>query len=55
MIVCRVITPAAILDTLAKYNIKATFFVVGDASGRKCTDIYQRIVNEGHTIAMAFI
>lgn len=42
---------AAILDTLAKYNIKATFFVVGDASGENA-QIYQRIVNEGHTIAM---
>ena len=42
---------AAILDTLAKYNTKATFFVVGDASGENA-QIYQRIVNEGHTIAM---
>ena len=42
---------AAILDTLAKYNTKATFFVVGDASGENA-QIYQRIVNERHTIAM---
>ena len=42
---------AAILDTLAKYNTKATFFFLGDASGENA-QIYQRIVNEGHTIAM---
>ncbi len=40
-----------ILDTLQKYNIKATFFVVGkrdDAS----KELYKRIVREGHTLAM---
>lgn len=42
---------SAILDTLAKCNVKATFFVVGDTSGENA-QIYQRIVNEGHTIAM---
>ncbi len=41
----------AILDALAQYNVKATFFVTGDDSG-KYDDIYCRIVNEGHTIAM---
>ncbi len=40
-----------ILDTLAKYNVKATFFVTADTSG-KYEDVYRRIVNEGHTIAM---
>ncbi len=41
----------AILDALAQYNVKATFFVTGDDSG-KYDDVYRRIVNEGHTIAM---
>ena len=40
-----------ILDTLAKYNVKATFFVTADTSG-KYEEVYRRIVNEGHTIAM---
>lgn len=39
-----------VLDVLKKYNIKATFFVIG-----KCVDHYPsiaaRIVNEGHVIA----
>ena len=40
-----------ILDILAKYKVKATFFVVGktDASSKK---IYKRIVDEGHTLGM---
>lgn len=40
-----------ILDILKKNHVKATFFVTGkeDASSRK---IYQRIVKEGHTLAM---
>ena len=40
-----------ILDILDDYNVKATFFVVGkedDASKA----VYQRIVNDGHTLAM---
>lgn len=38
-----------ILDFLKANNIKATFFVLGnEAQG----DIYRRIVNEGHTIAI---
>lgn len=41
----------AILDKLAEYNVKATFFVV-----MKTDDLsvarYKRIVNEGHTLAM---
>lgn len=41
----------AILDALAQYNVKATFFVVGDTSG-EYDDVYRRIVSEGHTIAM---
>jgi len=36
-----------ILDILKKYNIKATFFVNGNASKK---DLYKQIVNEGHTI-----
>lgn len=40
-----------ILDILAKYNIKATFFVIGktDDESKK---IYKRIVEEGHTLGM---
>lgn len=40
-----------ILDILAQYNVKATFFVTGkkDQDSKK---IYQRIVNEGHTLGM---
>ena len=41
----------AILDVLARYNLKATFFVVGDETGENDA-IYQRIVNEGHTLGM---
>lgn len=39
------------LDILKKNHVKATFFVTGkeDASSKK---IYQRIVKEGHTLAM---
>ena len=40
-----------ILDVLAQHNVKATFFVVGsEAEG--VSKVYQRIVNEGHTIGM---
>ena len=42
---------AAILDTLAKYNVKATFFVVGKTDDQP-KEMYQRIVNEGHTLGM---
>lgn len=37
-----------ILDILDEYNVKATFFVIGDESG-KAAQIYRRIVSEGHT------
>lgn len=40
-----------VLDTLKKYNIKATFFVVYK-DGRKERELYKRIVNEGHTIGV---
>jgi peptidoglycan/xylan/chitin deacetylase (PgdA/CDA1 family) len=36
-----------ILDILKQYNIKATFFVNGNASMK---NLYKRIVNEGHSI-----
>ena len=40
-----------ILDVLKQHNVKATFFVVGsEAEG--VSKVYQRIVNEGHTIGM---
>lgn len=41
----------AILDVLTQYQVKATFFVVGTEDDTK-NAIYQRIVNEGHTIGM---
>ena len=40
-----------ILDVLAQYNVKATFFVVGSEE-EGAAEVYQRIVNEGHTIGM---
>lgn len=42
---------ALILDTLAQYGIKATFFVSGDES-EEAAALYQRIVEEGHTLGM---
>lgn len=41
----------ALLDELAKYNVKATFFVSGDDS-EETKRIYKRIVDEGHTLGM---
>ncbi len=38
-----------ILDFLKANNIKATFFVIGKDG---CDDIYRRIVDEGHTLAI---
>ena len=40
-----------ILDVLQQYQVKATFFVAGDKSD-EAKAIYQRIVNEGHTLGM---
>lgn len=40
-----------ILDILAEYDVKATFFVVGK-EGEQYQALYQRIVDEGHTLAM---
>jgi peptidoglycan/xylan/chitin deacetylase (PgdA/CDA1 family) len=42
---------AAILDILAEYGVKATFFVVGDTS-EEGKALYQRIVAEGHSIGV---
>lgn len=41
----------AILDKLAEYGVKATFFVVMKDDD-KSIERYRRIVNEGHTLAM---
>lgn len=38
-----------ILDTLAKYNAKATFFCVGE-NIKKYPEIFERIINEGHQV-----
>ena len=40
-----------ILDILAEYDVKATFFVCGKPNA-KYTDVYKRIVDEGHTLGM---
>ena len=40
-----------ILDILAEYKVKATFFVIGKTD-EKSKEIYKRIVEEGHTIGM---
>ena len=40
-----------ILDVLAEYDVKATFFVVGKEE-EKYQPLYKRIVEEGHTLAM---
>lgn len=42
---------AAILDLLAAYQVKATFFVVGDTS-EEGKALYRRIVEEGHSIGI---
>ena len=39
-----------VLDILAKYDIKATFFIV--AGNHRYTDILPRIVEEGHTLGI---
>ena len=41
----------AILDILKQYDVKATFFVCGKPDSRY-TDLYKRIVDEGHTLGM---
>lgn len=41
----------AILDILAKYGVKATFFVVG-MEDEESQELYRRIVEEGHTLGM---
>jgi peptidoglycan/xylan/chitin deacetylase (PgdA/CDA1 family) len=40
-----------ILDILEQYDVKATFFVNGKPNA-KYTDLYKRIVNDGHTLGM---
>lgn len=40
-----------ILDVLKKYHVKATFFVIAQEE-EEYREIYQRIVEEGHTLAM---
>ena len=40
-----------ILDVLKEYDVKATFFVCGKPDSRY-TDLYKRIVEEGHTLGM---
>lgn len=40
-----------VLDTLKKYNVKATFFVIAKTD-KKSKAIYKRICDEGHTLAM---
>ena len=40
-----------VLDILKKYDIRATFFVVGSITGEN-REIVQRIIDEGHTIGI---
>lgn len=40
-----------ILDVLKQYNVKATFFVIG-TEDPNLREMYQRIVDEGHTLGM---
>lgn len=40
-----------LLDILKKYDVKATFFVIG-RTDEESKRIYKRIVDEGHTLAM---
>lgn len=40
-----------ILDTLDEYGVKATFFVIGHES-EEDYDLYERIVDDGHTLGM---
>ena len=40
-----------ILDILDEYDVKATFFVTGKADSRY-TDVYKRIVEDGHSLGM---
>jgi len=40
-----------ILDILADYHVKATFFVIGKTDS-KSKELYKRIVEEGHTLGM---
>ncbi|NLK99041.1 MAG: polysaccharide deacetylase family protein [Clostridiales bacterium] len=40
-----------ILDILDEYNVKATFFVIGNTD-EKAKELYNRIVNEGHVLGM---
>ena len=42
---------ARVLDVLKEYNVKATFFVVYK-DGKKERELYNRIVDEGHTIGV---
>lgn len=42
---------AKILDILKEKNIKATFFVIGQED-EEAKELYQRIVDEGHTLGM---
>lgn len=42
---------AAILDLLAEYQVKATFFVVGNTS-EEGKALYRRMVDEGHSIGI---
>ncbi len=48
---CPSSSTSEILDILAEYDVKATFFVCGKPDA-KYTDLYKRIVDEGHTLGM---
>lgn len=41
-----------LLDVLAKYNVKATFFVTDQGLTKGYDDVIKRVYDEGHTIAL---
>jgi peptidoglycan-N-acetylglucosamine deacetylase len=43
-------TTPVLLDTLAKYNVKATFFVVGELITNNTLPIVLRMLRDGHTV-----
>lgn len=42
----------SVLDTLKEYNVKATFFLVGNSVTEEYEGILQRMIDEGHEIGL---
>ena len=45
-------TTVKVLDLLASYNMKATFFIEGDEFNREQEELIKRIANSGHQVAV---